>query len=34
MTTEGIEALFLETHNWGKAPKFFQALLDFMQRID
>ena len=26
MTTEGIEALFLETHNWGKAAKFFQAL--------
>ena len=26
MTTEGIEAVFLETHNWGKAVKFFQAL--------
>jgi len=26
MTTEGIEALFLETHNWGKAAKFFQSL--------
>jgi hypothetical protein len=26
MTTEGIEALFLETHNWGRAAKFFQAL--------
>ena len=26
MTTEGIEAVFLETHNWGKAAKFFQAL--------
>ncbi|MGH9081953.1 MAG: VOC family protein [Acidimicrobiales bacterium] len=26
MTTEGIEAVFLETHNWGKASKFFQAL--------
>ena len=26
MTTEGIEALYLETHNWGKAAKFFQAL--------
>jgi hypothetical protein len=26
MTTEGIEAIFLETHNWGKAAKFFQAL--------
>ena len=25
MTTEGIEAVFLETHNWGKAAKFFQA---------
>jgi hypothetical protein len=26
MATEGIEAVFLETHNWGKAAKFFQAL--------
>jgi hypothetical protein len=26
MTTEGVEAIFLETHNWGKAAKFFQAL--------
>ena len=26
MVTEGIEAVFLETHNWGKAAKFFQAL--------
>ena len=26
MTTEGIEALYLETHNWGRAAKFFQAL--------
>jgi hypothetical protein len=26
MTTEGIEAIFLETHNWGRAAKFFQAL--------
>jgi catechol 2,3-dioxygenase-like lactoylglutathione lyase family enzyme len=26
MTTEGIEAVFLETHNWGKAAAFFQAL--------
>jgi uncharacterized glyoxalase superfamily protein PhnB len=26
MTTEGIEAVFMETHNWGKAVKFFQAL--------
>ena len=25
-TTEGIEAVFLETHNWGKAAKFFQGL--------
>lgn len=24
--TEGIEAVFLTTHNWGKAAKFFQAL--------
>jgi uncharacterized glyoxalase superfamily protein PhnB len=26
MTTDGIKAVFLETHNWGKAAKFFQAL--------
>ncbi|WP_018500504.1 VOC family protein [Parafrankia discariae] len=26
MTAEGIEAIFLETHNWGKAARFFQAL--------
>jgi hypothetical protein len=26
MTTQGIEAIFLTTHNWGKAAKFFQAL--------
>ena len=26
MTTDGIEAVFLETHNWGKAAKFFQGL--------
>jgi hypothetical protein len=26
MTTEGIEAIYLETHNWGKAAKFFQEL--------
>ena len=26
MGTEGIEAVFLETHNWGKTAKFFQAL--------
>jgi hypothetical protein len=26
MTTEGIEAVFLETHNWGRSAKFFQAL--------
>ncbi|HWD06528.1 MAG TPA: VOC family protein [Amycolatopsis sp.] len=26
MTTEGIAAVFLETHNWGKAAKFFQSL--------
>jgi uncharacterized glyoxalase superfamily protein PhnB len=24
--TQGIEAVFLTTHNWGKATKFFQAL--------
>lgn len=32
MTTEGIEAVYLETHNWGKSAKFFRALgyeLDF-----
>jgi hypothetical protein len=32
MATEGIEAIFLMTHNWGKAAKFFQSLgftLDF-----
>lgn len=26
MSTEGIEAVFLETHNWGRAARFFQAL--------
>ncbi len=26
MTTQGIEAVFLETHNWGKAARFFQSL--------
>lgn len=26
MATEGIEAVFLETHNWGRAASFFQAL--------
>ncbi|MER7672906.1 VOC family protein [Kitasatospora sp. NPDC096128] len=26
MTTEGIEAVFIETHNWGKSVKFFQSL--------
>jgi uncharacterized glyoxalase superfamily protein PhnB len=26
MTTEGIDAVFLETHNWGKAAKFFIGL--------
>jgi len=32
MTTEGVETVFLETHNWGKAAKFMQSLgfeLDF-----
>jgi hypothetical protein len=24
--TDGIEAVYLETHNWGKAAKFFQSL--------
>ncbi|MER6302975.1 VOC family protein [Kitasatospora sp. NPDC001539] len=26
MATEGIEAVFIETHNWGKSAKFFQSL--------
>lgn len=26
MTTEGIEAVFLETHNWGRTAGFLQAL--------
>jgi hypothetical protein len=26
MSTQGIEAVFLTTHNWGKAAKFFQSL--------
>ncbi len=26
MATEGIEGVYLETHNWGKAAGFFQAL--------
>jgi len=26
VTTEGIEAVFLTSHNWGKAAKFFQSL--------
>jgi hypothetical protein len=26
MTTEGIEAIYMETRNWGKAAKFFQGL--------
>jgi hypothetical protein len=26
MTTEGIEAVFLTTRNWGKSARFFQAL--------
>ncbi len=26
VTNEGIEAVFLETHNWGRSAKFFQAL--------
>ena len=32
MTTDGIEAVFLTTHNWGRSAKFFRALgfdLDF-----
>ena len=26
MSTNGIEAVFLTTHNWGKSAKFFQSL--------
>jgi hypothetical protein len=26
MSTEGIEAVFLTTHNWGKAARFYQQL--------
>src|ERR1051325_1115348 len=26
MSTDGIEGVYLETHNWGKAAKFLQAL--------
>jgi hypothetical protein len=26
MTTDGIEAVFLETHNWGSAARFFRSL--------
>jgi hypothetical protein len=26
MTTTGIETIYLESHNWGKTAKFFQAL--------
>ena len=26
MATEGIEAIYLTTHNWGKSAKFFQSL--------
>lgn len=26
MATDGIEAVFLTTHNWGKSAKFFQSL--------
>src|SRR2546421_11309207 len=32
MTTKGIEAVYVETHNWGKTAQFFKALgfeLDF-----
>jgi hypothetical protein len=32
MTTDGIEGVFMETHNWGASVRFFQALgyeLDF-----
>jgi len=26
MNTEGVKAIFLTTHNWGKSAKFFQSL--------
>ena len=26
MKTEGVEAIFLTTHNWGRSAKFFQSL--------
>jgi hypothetical protein len=26
VTTDGIQAMYLETHNWGKTAKFFQSL--------
>lgn len=26
MATDGIEAVFMETHNWGKSARFFEAL--------
>jgi len=26
MKTDGIEALYIDTHNWGKSARFFQAL--------
>ena len=26
MTTQGIDAVFLQTHSWGKSAKFFQGL--------
>ena len=26
MTTEGLQAVFVETHNWGKSAKFFAGL--------
>ncbi|RDI68910.1 VOC family protein [Nocardia pseudobrasiliensis] len=26
MSTEGFEAVFVETHNWGRSARFFQAL--------
>jgi hypothetical protein len=32
VSTDGIEGVFMETHNWGRAAKFYQALgfeLDF-----
>ena len=33
MTTEGIEAVFITTHNWGKSAKFFQKAKRFWEDV-